>query len=221
MNKNKNKNISKKQQISVVFNYSDIELTKDMEDLLNRGLNFSILSKKLDNTQLQADYKRFERSVIWQEYFFNYEEDVDFEQQIFRSQKTNLPKNYKSPDGLKIFLNSIKSEILDFRNRNDVQCNLPKREIDAMNELVRLQKEKIIVIKECDKGAGIIILNYKDYVKACYEHLLSEKFENGQNRRYYSEVEDLSARDLRKNLGQLILKLESEVCRRSSISTSS
>ena len=65
-------------------------------------------------------YKRFERSVIWQEYFFNYEEDVDFEHQIFRSQKTNLPKNYKSPDGLKIFLNSIKSEILDFRNRNDV-----------------------------------------------------------------------------------------------------
>ena len=45
---NKSKNISKKQQISVVFNYSDIELTKDMEDLLNRGLNFSILSKKLD-----------------------------------------------------------------------------------------------------------------------------------------------------------------------------
>ena len=147
MNRNKNKNISKKQQISVVFNYSDIELTKDMEDLLNRGLNFSILSKKLDNTQLQADYKRFERSVIWQEYFFNYEEDVDFEQQIFKSQKTNLPKNYKSPDGLKIFLNSIKSEILDFRNRNDVQCNLPKREIDAMNEFVRLQKEKIISLQ--------------------------------------------------------------------------
>ena len=175
-----------------------------MEDLLNRGLNFSILSKKLDNTQLQADYKRFERSVIWQEYFFNYEEDVDFEQQIFKSQKTNLPKNYKSPDGLKIFLNSIKSEILDFRNRNDVQCNLPKREIDAMNELVRLQKEKIIVIKECDKGAGIIILNYKDYVKACYEHLLSEKFENGQNRRYYSEVEDIELEHTKSKIRKVV-----------------
>ena len=70
-----------------------------MEDLLNRGLNFSILSKKLDNTQLQADYKRFEKSVIWQEYFFNYEEDVDFEHQISENkstQKLQIPRRFEN-----------------------------------------------------------------------------------------------------------------------------
>ena len=30
-------------------------------------------------------------------------------------------------------------------------------------------------IKACDKGAGIIILNFNDYVKTCYEHLTSEQ----------------------------------------------
>ena len=31
----------KKQMISVIFNYSSVTLIKDMENLLNRGLNFS------------------------------------------------------------------------------------------------------------------------------------------------------------------------------------
>ena len=41
-----------------------------METLLNKGLNFSILPKQLDLTQLLVDFKRFERSVIWQEYWY-------------------------------------------------------------------------------------------------------------------------------------------------------
>ena len=62
------RNIPKKQEINVVFNYSNIKLTQAMENLLNRGFNFSILPLKLDLTQVLVDFKRFERSVIWQEY---------------------------------------------------------------------------------------------------------------------------------------------------------
>ena len=65
----KTQNISKKQEISVIFNYSKIRLTKAMENLLNRGFNFAILPLKPDLTQVLVDFKSFERSVIWQEYF--------------------------------------------------------------------------------------------------------------------------------------------------------
>ena len=100
---------------SVVFNYSGIELSEPMIKLLNRGLNFSILPYKCDITQVLADYKRFERSVIWTE-FWHGRTDCNIEKQIFKQHKTNLPKNYSVPEGLKVFLSSVKSEILDPKN---------------------------------------------------------------------------------------------------------
>ena len=59
-------------------------------------------------------------------------------------------------------LNSIRSEIMDPLNRNTENSNLPKVKIQALKELIRLQKERIIIIKAADKGAGIVILNFKD-----------------------------------------------------------
>ena len=157
-----------------------------MENLLNRGFNFSILPLKLDITQVLVDFKKFERSVIWHEYFYDSESNGDFRKRIFKSSKYNLPKKYKSPEGLKTYLNSIKSEIMDHRNRNYVECNLPQDEIQALKELIQLQKEKVTVIKPCDKGAGMIILDYPVYMRACYEHLMSEKMmEDGVSRNYY------------------------------------
>ena len=50
----------------IVFNYSDIELTEGMLSVLNLGLNYSILPLKLDITQVLVDFRRFERSAIWQ-----------------------------------------------------------------------------------------------------------------------------------------------------------
>ena len=129
-----------------MFNYSNIKLTQAMENLLNKGFNFSILPLKLDLTQVLVDFKRFERSVIWQEYFYGRESDSDLKVKIFQQSKSNLPKNYKTPEGLQTCLSSIKSEIMDRKNRNDVQCNRPQDEIIAMKEWMKLQKDKIIVI---------------------------------------------------------------------------
>ena len=55
----------KKQQVNVVFNYSKVVLTQDMESVLNRGLNFGFLPLKLDLTQVLTDFERFERTMIW------------------------------------------------------------------------------------------------------------------------------------------------------------
>ena len=72
-----------------------------MNNLLNRGFNFSILPLKLDLTQVLVDFRRFERSVIWHENFFGTEIEIGTRGKMFKSSKTNLPKNYKSPNGLK------------------------------------------------------------------------------------------------------------------------
>ena len=68
-----------------------------------------------------------------------------------------MPQNYSVPEGLKIFLGAVKSEITDPRNRNSKECNLPIEEINALKELIKMQRDRKIVIKPCDKGAGILI----------------------------------------------------------------
>ena len=108
-----------------------------------------------------------------------------------------MPKNYTVPEGLKVFLNSVKSELTDPKNRNTVESNLPIDEIQALKQLIQLQKDRKIVIKACDKGAGIIILNFKDYMQACYEHLLS-KTKDG--RAYYSQVDAMTVEKAKHNI---------------------
>ena len=181
----KQQSIKRKENISMIFNYSKVKFTCDMEKVLNRGLNFAFLPKSLDLTQILSDYKRFERNMIWQEYWMDKHSEGE-KANIFNLKKTNLPKNYKVPHGLKVFLNSVMSEILDPLNRNKAKPNVPLEEFRALKDLATLEDQRLIVIKQCDKGAGLIILDFDEYVKACEEHLHSTQ----DNRPYYVEIEE-------------------------------
>ena len=69
--KNENKRYTPKHlKPTIIYNYSSIELNEQMNKLLNRGLNFAILPLKLDITQVLVDFKRFERSTIWHEFWY-------------------------------------------------------------------------------------------------------------------------------------------------------
>ena len=179
----------RKQGISVVFTYSDIHFTIAMENVLNRGLKFSKLPLKLGITQVLVYFTRFERTMIWHEFWYGKDSDIQNSTQIFRPKKNNLPTNYKVPNGLKMFLGSVNSELMDPKSRNMASRNIPDDELEALLELIKLQKEGKIVIKPCDKGAGIIILNYSAYLEACINHLTSEfQNQNGSKSNYYVKV---------------------------------
>ena len=48
------------------------------------------------------------------------------------------------------------------------------------------------MIKPCDKGAGIMILDYLVYMRACYEHLMLEKIlSDGESKKYYCRVDNM------------------------------
>ena len=184
-----------------------------MEKVLNRGLKFCILPLKLDITQVLVDYRRFERTMIWHEFWYGRNTDDDYIPPIFKATQTNLPKNHKVPNGLKTFLGAVKSEILDPKNRNEAKCNLPKDEFEALLKLIQLQKECKIMIKPCDKGAGIIILDYEEYIKACYKHLNAKIIgKNGEEENYYTKV-DSNSLDLAKTKIKFIIEegLDNEI----------
>ena len=76
---------------------------------------------------------------------------------------------------------------------------MPKEVLVALKERIRLQKEKVLIIKPCDKGAGLIILDFKLYMLACYDHLLLKQTnKNGKDLQYYSKVEDW---EIEKSIG--------------------
>ena len=61
-------------------------------------------------------------------------------------------------------------------------------------------------MKPCDKGAGIIILNFQEYLKACQSHLNKTYIDNGgAHNPYYSKV-DLNTFEEAKNNVKLVLE---------------
>jgi hypothetical protein len=72
------RNIQKKkksEQITAVYNYSNISLTSAMSKVPNRGLNFYVTLDNLNVTEMLVDYRKFERKMRWKEFFHDKEED--------------------------------------------------------------------------------------------------------------------------------------------------
>ena len=56
-----------------------------------------------------------------------------------------------------------------------------------------MQRERKIIIKACDKGAGIMMLDFTSYMKACYKHLMSSQqnlTECNEENMFYKKEDD-------------------------------
>ena len=99
----------------------------------------------------------------------------------------------------------MRSELRDPANRNIARPNLPAVEKRALEVLINLQKTKQIVIKPCDKGAGIIILDYEEYVRACKSHLESKQTQpDGSLRSYYRTADNLEIDVAKDNIVKVL-----------------
>ena len=86
-----------------------------------------------------------------------------------------------------------------------MSLSLPADEMLGLSQLIQLQKQKIITIKPCDKGAGIIILDYEKYMQSCYKHLQStQKQEDGTALPYYSKVETEELDQIKQKISELL-----------------
>ena len=76
-------------------------------------------------------------------------------------------------------------------------------EQEALRILVKKQQDQEIVIKNCDKGAGIAVMGYTQYVDLCQEHL-KETTPDGHN--YYRKA---TAQDLKTSTDKITNLLKS------------
>jgi hypothetical protein len=172
--------------ITSIYNYTNLELSEAMTRVLNRGLNFCINPLKLNLTEILVDYRKFERKLRWKEFFSDNDElqTNEWTPGVFPKEKTNLPN--KNSKGLNTFINGVRSELTGI-SYNKTRSNIPKDETEAVKKLIELQKTKQIIIKPCDKGAGIIVCDYNDYIKEATMHLESKVKPNSPET-YYKEI---------------------------------
>jgi hypothetical protein len=86
-------------------------------------------------------------------------------------------------------------------NRN--RPNVPKDELEALNALIKLQKECKIIIKPCDKGAGIIVCDFDKYVKSCENDLNSRSSEDLP---YYTKITEKTLEEAKHKIDQILKK---------------
>ena len=193
---------STKRNLDLVHNFSDFVLTAPMISLLNRGPSFVPTTKNVNISQIQAELDRYERSMLWSEYYFERKEDEEIvtklknegdqpicETKVFQPIKTNLPKS-SAPNSLNVYLGAVRSDILgSCRKPSKVHDNLSSAEQQAMKELAIAQADGQIQIKLVDKGGGIAIMNLKDYLIEVSDHV-NAKFTNQDSTTsfFYEEV---------------------------------
>ena len=198
---------------SLVTNYSNIELTKDMSNLLNRGLNFAVTPKSVNTTDIHAGFQKLGRSMRWRETLYK-EDDIDNSaseplpaKQPWHKAKFSFPRAAPSTD-LNTFINGSLACVLG-SDLNKIHTNLPESERRALNELNKLQKSRQITIKPNDKTGGCSVLNTSDYIESM-EILLKAKHTdaNGQEHPYFQELEANMANQIQFNDHE---RLKSEV----------
>ena len=89
-----------------------MKLNDPMHHVLNKGLNYSVLPSKVDNTLLLAEHKKFERTILWRQFWADRDSTQNNTIPIFNLNKTNFP-NLKPAESLTMFLGSIKSDIMN------------------------------------------------------------------------------------------------------------
>ena len=186
----------KKRQLnndSLVYNFSNIELTDVAKKLLSKGLNYCPTPKSVNTTQIISDLDRLERSMAWHTIFGNSRNDDKYndinentKEYLFeKNRKTNLPKQF--PKEITEFVNAVKSDLLG-NNLLRVHPNLSKEENEELRNLISLQKDGKIVIQPADKNLGVVILNRDDYVNEGLQQLNETVKINGNNIKYYEKV---------------------------------
>ena len=213
-----------KKMSSIVFNLSDYPLTSSMESLLSHGLTFVPTPGKLNISQLKSDIDKYTRKCLWKHYWFendlnrgeNISDDIvqhisddhnEKVESVLKSSKSNFPRT-SAPAPLKMYLNSIHSDIIGSclkKHEEKKHCNISPTEKQAIKTLQNIQSQRLITIKEVDKGGGICIMNTDDYIIEMETQLRATfKNEDGTESKFYIPVKENVLNKKKKEISNLI-----------------
>ncbi len=190
------------------MNLSKENFTEDEKSILEKGLNFSVIERKIDKGSLLDDVYKFTRKLKLRTFFDSKKDQTskeesdqpekagdDPEDTCERSDMGGKIKNpywnpsQQPPNSLLLYITAIKEGIKDLLLRETpLKDNLTQNERIALDNL---KQRENIVIQQADKGGKIVIMNKDDYVSACSKMLEDKEFyraEKGDKNEEFSNV---------------------------------
>ncbi|CAH2223184.1 Hypothetical predicted protein, partial [Pelobates cultripes] len=172
--------INEKELSKGIFNLTPTPLSDEEINLLSRGLKFAP-NRRANNFELYIDLKKFIRSLTIKRHFLLHPPeiktggegiDVDYR---FRPKSHFFPTHSKGPF-LETFEHLVDQQFQNMMkgtNRNKKNCfpNLNKKE---ENTLKRLIERDDVIIREADKGGGIVLMTTTYYLQEA-AHILGDK----------------------------------------------
>jgi hypothetical protein len=152
---------------SSVINLSVITPSIPQLEVLSFGLNFCPVPHQVDILQLKEDFQRFSRNLRLREYFSN-QDSSPYVPNPFKAQSTFTPSTNRCRF-LDTYISAVESQIFAaleeqapfYKNLNSAQSKA----------LLELRSNRQIVIREADKGSGVVIMDRDRYVAEAHRLL--------------------------------------------------
>ena len=150
---------------NIIHNFSDHTLTEDESSVLTKGLTFVPTPTKTFKQETNRSWNKFKTSILTQYSFCN---NIHDKISLFKKKFSWTPPPSDNPTLTNCFTRTEQDLISVTTSGRKIYSNLTLQEKSALNNLKNNQS---IVIKPCDKGGGICIMNTKDYLTKIHTHL--------------------------------------------------
>ena len=179
-----------------ILNLSKRQLNNAEISILSKGLKFVTTPRFVDQAALKTDLEAFGRKLRLAWHFRN-DENNPFEYNPFKKKTNFNPKN--KDVAIEMYLSKVEEEILNINTKLKYH-NVTK---DERNAIDSLKDDTSIIIKEADKGSGIVIWDREDYLKEAEYQL--------KDANVYEKLEGDSISPLIKVIKSALSKMQKEV----------
>ena len=149
-----------------IFNLSHRVLSEVEIKVLEKGLDFAPIQRKINEPELRKDFEEFSRRMRIKWHFRNEPSSEFSEVPAFSPKSTWKPP--KGHPNLEVFLSKVESDLFSLIDKPLGYSNLTKEEWDAIRSLA---DDRNIVIKKADKGSCVVIWDRTDYIKEAESQL--------------------------------------------------
>ncbi|MCG8094140.1 MAG: hypothetical protein JAZ17_11035 [Candidatus Thiodiazotropha endolucinida] len=146
---------------------SDRTLSQDEISILSRGLKFTPTPEKQNIEEMQNDMAEFHRKIRLKEYFFENEYEQD--DSLVRNKSSFQP-----PKGRNSALDQFISTNKEFPSSTLSTSRKANISLKERKCIENLKNDPSIIIKEADKGGGVVIMN-KEYYERKMLDMLNDK----------------------------------------------
>ena len=183
-----------------MYNLAHTHLTNAEKQLLSKGLKFCPSVDKPQNDQYTQANDELHRKLLVTGYFISQEEqpqDITSNPENKFIQQHKLKSNWKPtqnqlgtiPIAVKIFAEDIRNKLRKATTNTNFPKNITKHQEIALRKLMR---RKDIIIRQADKGSGVVIISHEQYKKEVERQV--------NNKKHYAKLDTDTTQLIRDNI---------------------